>query len=53
MLHRLDEVRVEAGFAGLLPIFVMTPTGHGYQHHVLAPRLRANLASRVITADDR
>jgi hypothetical protein len=41
----LDEVVVEPGFAGLLPIILVTPAGQGRQHHVLSPRLFAYPAS--------
>ena len=30
VVHRLDDMAVESGFAGFLPVFLLTPTRHGW-----------------------
>ena len=52
-IHRLDHVSIEPGLSGLLPVFVLTPSGQRYHHHGLTPRLFAYSAGRFVAVQLR
>jgi len=50
MVHRLDQVKVDAGFLRPAFVLILAPPGQGDHHRVLAPRLLSDAAAHFIAS---
>src|SRR5262245_17767557 len=52
-VHRLHQVRVEAGLARAATVMLLAPAGHGDERHALPARLLPDPARHVVAVERR